>query len=191
MFNEERGKMYLKKFKRELLRLFVLYIILMAVFVFIFRTVFMLTLVPTGSMEGTIMSGDIVFATRYNIGVDEIERFDILIFTPPDNPDNTDETYIKRVIGLPGETIEVIDGKVYADGVELDDSFVKNPMNRKGDGTYVVPEGCYFFMGDNRNQSRDSRFWIEKYVPLENIKGKAKSIVFPFTHIHGIEFVSG
>ena len=137
------------------------------------------------------MSGDIVFATRYNIGADEIKRYDILIFIPPDNPDNSDETYIKRVIGLPGETIEVKNGKVYADGIELDSSFVKNPMNRKGDGTYVVPEGCYFFMGDNRNQSRDSRFWIEKYVPLENIKGKAKSIVFPFTHIHGIEFVSG
>lgn len=191
MLNEERGKMHMKKFKGELLRLFTLYIILMVIFVFIFRTVFMLTLVPTGSMEGTIMSGDIVFATRYNISADEIKRYDILIFIPPDNPDNSDETYIKRVIELPGETIEIKNGKVYADGIELDSSFVKNPMNRKGDGTYVVPEGCYFFMGDNRNQSRDSRFWIEKYVPLENIKGKAKSIVFPFTHIHGIEFVSG
>lgn len=188
MFHEERGKMQMKKFKGNLLKFLIMYIFFMAVFVFIFRTVFMLTLVPTGSMEGTIMSGDIVFATRYNIGADEIERFDILIFTPPDNPDNSDETYIKRVIGLPGETIEVRDGKVYADGIELDDSFVKNPMNRKGDGTYVVPEGCYFFMGDNRNQSRDSRFWMEKYVPLENIKGKAKSIVYPFTHIHSIEY---
>lgn len=189
MFHEERGKMQMKKFKGNLLKFLIMYIFFMAVFVFIFRTVFMLTLVPTGSMEGTIMSGDIVFATRYNIGADEIERFDILIFTPPDNPDNTDETYIKRVIGLPGETIEVKNGKVYADGIELDDSFVKNPMNRKGDGIYKVPEGCYFFMGDNRNQSRDSRFWSEKYVPIENIQGKARSIIFPFTHIHDIEYV--
>ena len=191
VLHEERGKMQMKKFKGNLLKFLIMYIFFMAVFVFIFRTVFMLTLIPTGSMEGTIMSGDIVFATRYNIGADEIERFDILIFTPPDNPDNTDETYIKRVIGLPGETIEVKNGKVYADGIELDDSFVKKPMYRKGDGIYKVPEGCYFFMGDNRNQSRDSRFWTEKYVPLENIKGKAKSIVYPFTHIHSIEFVSG
>jgi len=189
VFHEERGKMQMKKFKGNLLKFLIMYIFFMAVFVFIFRTVFMITLVPTGSMEGTIMSGDIVFATRYNIGVDEIERFDILIFTPPDNPDNTDETYIKRVIGLPGETIEVKNGKVYADGIELDDSFVKNPMNRKGDGIYKVPEGCYFFMGDNRNQSRDSRFWSEKYVPIENIQGKARSIIFPFTHIHDIEYV--
>ena len=70
----------MKKFKRELLRLFVLYIILMAVFVFIFRTVFMLTLIPTGSMDSTIKAGDIVFATRYNISADEIKRYDILIF---------------------------------------------------------------------------------------------------------------
>ena len=62
----------MKKFKRELLRLFVLYIILMAVFVFIFRTVFMLTLIPTGSMDSTIKAGDIVFATRYNDNADEL-----------------------------------------------------------------------------------------------------------------------
>lgn len=189
---EERGKIYLKKIKRELLRFFALYLILLAIFIFVFKTMLIITLVPSGSMEGTIMTGDIVFGTRYDVKTeDEIERYDILIFIPPDNPDNSDETYIKRVIGLPGETIEVKDGKVYADGIELDDSFVKNPMNRKGDGIYKVPEGCYFFMGDNRNQSRDSRFWTEKYVPLENIKGKAKSIVYPFTHIHSIEFVSG
>lgn len=182
----------MKKIKRELLRFFALYLILLAIFIFVFKTMLIITLVPSGSMEGTIMTGDIVFGTRYDVKTeDEIERYDILIFIPPDNPDNSDETYIKRVIGLPGETIEVKDGKVYADGIELDDSFVKNPMNRKGDGIYKVPEGCYFFMGDNRNQSRDSRFWTEKYVPLENIKGKAKSIVYPFTHIHSIEFVSG
>lgn len=183
MLNEERGKMYLKKFKRELLRMFALYVILMAEFVFIFRTVFMLTLVPTGSMDSTIEEGNMVFATRYDISEEEIERYDILIFIPPDNSDNLDVTYIKRVIGLPGETIEVKDGKVYADGVELDNSFVKTPMNRKGDGTYIVPEGCYFFMGDNRNQSRDSRFWTEKYVPSNNIVAKAKCVLFPFRNI--------
>lgn len=180
----------MKKIGKELLRMLVLYIILMVAFVFLFRTVFMLTLVPTASMDSTIKEGNIVFATRYDISEEEIERYDILIFIPPDSPNNSDVTYIKRVIGLPGETIEVKDGKVYADGVELDNSFVKNPMNRRGDGIYKVPEGCYFFMGDNRNQSRDSRFWTKKYVPLENIKGKAKSIVFPFTHIHSIEYTS-
>ena len=88
---------------------------------------------------------------------------------------------IKRVIGLPGETVEVRNGKVYADGMELDNSFVKGYQNRTGDGIYVVPEGCYFFLGDNRNNSRDSRFWKEKYIPLENIQAKAERILFPFS----------
>jgi len=191
MFHEERGKIYMKKITKELLRMLALYLILLAIFIFGFKNILIITLVPSGSMEGTIMTGDIVFGTRYDVKTeDEIERYDILIFIPPDNTDNPDLTYIKRVIGLPGETIEVKDGKVYADGVELDDSFIKNPMNRKGDGIYKVPEGCYFFLGDNRNRSGDSRFWIEKYVPLANIEGKAKCIVFPFTHIHSIEYTS-
>ncbi len=183
MFHEERGKMYMKKIAKELLRMLALYIILMAIFVFLFRTVFMLTLIPTGSMDSTIEEENIVFATRYDIGEEDIERYDILIFIPPDNSDNLDVTYIKRVIGLPGETIEVKDGKVYANGIELNDYFVKNPMNRKGDGIYKVPEECYFFMGDNRNQSRDSRFWTEKYVSGNNIVAKAKYVLFPFRNI--------
>ncbi len=95
------------------------------------------------------MTGDVVFFTTYDVKEEDIERFDILVFIPPDNPDIT---YIKRVIGLLGETIEVKEGKVYADGVELDDSFIKVPMNLTGDGTYVVPEHCYFFIVDNRNK---------------------------------------
>lgn len=130
------------------------------------------------------MKGDIVLATRYDTGEDDIKRYDILMFTLSDEPDTT---YIKRVIGLPGETVEVKDGRVYTDGVELDDSFTNGPMNRRGDGTYIVPEGCYFFLGDNRNNSKDSRFWDEKYIPIENIQARAKIIIFPFQNIGLIE----
>ena len=91
--------------------------------------------------------------------------------------------YVKRLIGLPGETIEVKDGKVYADGVELDDSFIKDPQNRKGDGVYRVPEGCYFFLGDNRNNSNDSRFWENKFVPAANIQAKARLVIYPLTDV--------
>ena len=130
------------------------------------------------------MKGDIVLSTRYDTGEKDIKRYDILLFTLSDEPKTT---YIKRVIGLPGEMIEVKNGKVYADGVELDDSFMDKPMNRKGDGTYVVPEGCYFFLGDNRNHSKDSRFWKEKYISIENIQAKAKFIIFPFESVGYIE----
>lgn len=144
----------------------------------------MVSLIPSSSMEGTIRKGDIVLATRYDTGEDDIKRYDILMFTLSDEPETT---YIKRVIGLPGETVEVKDSSVYVDGVELDDSFTNGPMNRKGDGIYVVPEGCYFFLGDNRNHSNDSRFWKEKYIPISNIQAKAKIIIFPFKNIGKIK----
>ena len=156
------------------------YIVICTILIILLKAVFMLSLIPSASMEGTIMTGDVVISTRYDIGKDELQRYDILVFVPPDKPDMT---YIKRVIGLPGETIEVKNGKVYADGVELDNSFLKMPQNRKGDGIYIVPEGCYFFLGDNRNHSNDSRFWDEKYVPLENIQAKARFILLPFDNI--------
>ena len=126
------------------------------------------------------MTGNVVFSTRYDVDEDELKRYDILTFIAPDNPEIT---YIKRFIGLPGETIEVKEGKVYADGVELDDSFIKNSQNQVGDGIYEIPEGCYFFMGDNRNNSKDSRFWENPYVPIEDIQAKAKCILFPFSDV--------
>lgn len=159
---------------------FTIYVAFLIMAVILFKFVFMLSVVPTGSMAGTIAPGDNLVCTRFGIGEEEIERYDILIFTPQDNPEMN---YVKRLIGLPGETIEVKDGKVYADGVELDDSFIKDPQNRKGDGVYRVPEGCYFFLGDNRNNSNDSRFWENKFVPAANIKAKARFICFPFTRI--------
>ena len=122
----------------------------------------------------------LVWELNSKIGEGEVGRYDILIFTPPDEPGML---YVKRVVGLPGETIEVKDGKVYADGAELDNSFTKAPQNRRGDGVYKVPEGHYFFLGDNRNNSNDSRFWKQKYVPAANLKAKARLITFPFTRI--------
>lgn len=141
---------------------------------------FMFSEVPTESMAGTIEPGDNLACTRFGIGEGEVGRYDILIFTPPDEPGML---YVKRVVGLPGETIVVKNGKVYADGAELDSSFTKAPQNRRGDGVYKVPEGHYFFLGDNRNNSNDSRFWKNKYVPAANIKAKAKFICFPFTRL--------
>lgn len=155
----------------------IIYYAFLVSLVIVFKAVLMLSFVPSGSMEGTIRSGSFLLSTRFDVKEKELERYDILIFTPPDSPK---KTYVKRLIGLPGETIEVKNGKVYADGMELDGSFKKGPQNRTGDGVYKVSEGCYFFLGDNRNNSTDSRFWKEKYVPLENIQAKAKFIVFPF-----------
>lgn len=166
------------KFTKGLIKMVIVYFACVVAITIAFQTCFMLSLIPSESMAGTIRTGDFIVSTRFDIDSDDIKRYDILIFIPPDEPDTT---YIKRVIGLPGEIIEVSNGRVYANGVELDDSFIQTPMNSMGDGTYTVPEGCYFFLGDNRNNSKDSRFWGKKYVPLENIKAKAKFVLFPFS----------
>jgi signal peptidase I len=173
-----------KFFTNEVVKTLLLYAALIAAIIITFNYIIMLNLIPSGSMENTIMTGDIIIATRFDR--QNISRYDIVVFIPPDDPD---ELYIKRVIGLPGETILVEDGKVYADGVELDDSFLTKEMKKtRGDGTYEVPEDCYFMMGDNRDNSLDSRFWDEKYVPLENILAKAKLRVFPFTTFGDITY---
>lgn len=168
------------KFTKRLVRVVIAYFAFAVIVTILFQTVWMLSLIPSESMEGTIDAGNVVLSSRLDVGKEDIERYDILIFIPPDEPD---ATYIKRVIGFPGETIEVSNGRVYADGIELDNSFVQAPMNRIGDGIYMVPEGCYFFLGDNRNNSNDSRFWTKKYVPLGNIQAKARFILFPFADI--------
>lgn len=133
--------------------------------------------VPSESMEKTIMTGDRFFGNRLAYLFDDPERFDIVVFK---YPDDESQLFVKRVIGLPGETVEIKDGKVYINGSEtpLDDSFT--PETPTGDyGPYVVPEGSYFMLGDNRNHSGDSRFWKQPCVEKEKIVGKAIFRYFP------------
>lgn len=133
--------------------------------------------VPSESMEKTIMTGDRFFGNRLAYLFDAPERFDIVVFK---YPDDESQLFVKRVIGLPGETVEIKDGKVYINGSEtpLDDSFT--PETPTGDyGPYVVPDGSYFMLGDNRNHSGDSRFWKQPYVEKEKIVGKAIFRYFP------------
>ena len=158
--------------------------------------------IPSASMEKTIMTGDRVFGLRlaYGINLDlfgkhimkktkDPDRFDIVIFK---YPDNEKELFIKRVIGLPGETVEIVDGKVYIDGAEtpLDDSFVAE-MPLGSFGPYEVPEDCYFMLGDNRNNSKDSRFWNNTFVRFDQIVGKAVVRYFPSIKLLGYQEPDG
>ncbi|HIX30012.1 MAG TPA: signal peptidase I [Candidatus Blautia stercoravium] len=133
--------------------------------------------IPSESMENTIMTGDRIFGNRLAYLFEDPERYDIVIFK---YPDDESQRFIKRVIGLPGETVEIREGKVYINGSDtpLDDSFT--PETPVGNfGPYTVPEGCYFMLGDNRNNSRDSRMWDNPYVKKEKILGKAVLRYFP------------
>lgn len=148
--------------------------------------------IPSESMEKTVMTGDRLFGYRlaYGINLDlfgkqivskkfkDPERFDIVIFK---YPDDESQLYIKRLIGLPGETVEIKGGKVYIDGAEtpLDDSFTPEMPRPEDLGPYVVPEDCYFTMGDNRNHSWDSRRCENTFVQFDQIVGKAIVRYFP------------
>ena len=137
--------------------------------------------VPTGSMENTIMSHSRVIGSRLSYLAGNPDRGDVVIFRFPD-----DESvyYVKRVIGLPGETVEVVDGKVYINGSEtsLDEPYLPEPMEGSY-GPYEVPEGCYFMMGDNRNNSLDARFWDNTFVKKEKIVAKVLFCYYPFSKV--------
>lgn len=147
--------------------------------------------IPTGSMLNTIQKGDKVIASRLAYEFGDPERYDIMIFRFPDAvaQGNNKEYYVKRVIGLPGETVNITNGTVYVtktDGktIELDDSFVTACEPTGSYGPYVVPENSYFVLGDNRNNSLDSRFWAStNFVEKDLAIGK---VVFRYSPSFGM-----
>ena len=135
--------------------------------------------VPTGSMETTIMPKDRIIASRLSYLFGEPERGDIAVFKYPDDPTG-EILYVKRIIGLPGETIEIKEGNVYIDGIlneEIDKHIKEEYIGNWG--PYLIPENNYFMMGDNRNNSLDSRFWENKFVEKNDILGKVIFRYYP------------
>lgn len=130
--------------------------------------------VPTGSMIPTIKEGDKIFVLR-NHTPKTLERGDIVVF----HNDEVDKDLIKRLIGLPGENVEILyDGSIYINGIHLEEPYVKNPSSLTG--TFVIPQGNYLFFGDNRFGSEDARSWENPYVPYDNVMGEAKFTLYPF-----------
>ncbi len=166
---------------RELLEYILMIAVVVTAVIIINHVLLINAKIPSSSMENTIMVNDRVFGNRLAYINNDPHRFDIIIFRYPD-----DESiyYIKRVIGLPGEVVEIRDGKVYINGSEtpLDDSFCPEvPVGSYG--PYAVPEDSYFVLGDNRNNSKDSRFWINTFVSKDEILGKAEFRYWPLNKI--------
>jgi signal peptidase I len=148
-------------------------------FLFIEGTLVQARVIPSGSMERTVLIGDHLIVSRigYDAGIPftdwhvplwrEPKRQQIIVFRAP-LPGNPD--FIKRVIGLPGDTLEVKKGVVYIDGRPLDEPYREDPPNPLENRPAVkIPPGEYFMMGDNRENSYDSRYW--GFVPRANIIG--------------------
>ncbi|WMJ80553.1 signal peptidase I [Clostridium sp. MB40-C1] len=130
--------------------------------------------VPTKSMYPTIKPKDRIIVTRI-YDKKSLKTGDIIVF----RSDELNETLIKRLIGLPGDEVKIDEeGLVYVNGKKIDQPYVVYSGGMSG--TFKVPEGKYFFMGDNRGNSWDSRYWNEHYIEGSKIKGKARFIIFPF-----------
>ncbi len=128
------------------------------------------------SMEPTLYERDFVLVNKIVYRLDLPERGDVVVFRYPPNPETT--PYIKRVIGLPGDTIRVTNGTVFANELPLTEPYIKMPPDYNG--MWTVPEGNLFVLGDNRNNSSDSHHW--GMVPIENVIGKAEFVYWPMEH---------
>lgn len=125
------------------------------------------------SMQPNLYAGDFVIVNKLAYFLGSPQRGDVVVFRYPPNPEQI--PYIKRVIGLPGDQIHIANGKVYINGELLVEPYLEVPTNRGGNWT--VPQEAIFVMGDNRNNSSDSRSW--GMVPRENIIGRAELIYWP------------
>lgn len=152
--------MYSKK-----IRSLIPFVIVFILFFYVFNFAFPCFQIPSESMEDTIMTSDFVFANSF---VSEYKRGQVVIFK------EDGKNVIKRVIGVAGDVIDIKDGKVY-----VNDDDKKEYLNPSGVVTesprehFEVPKGCIFVMGDNRANSKDSRFLEDPYIQIENVKGVA------------------
>ena len=190
-------------FKKSTLREYFESIVIAVILALFIRTfVVQAFKIPTGSMENNLLIGDHLLVNKFVFGPTEtglertllpvgtITRRDVLVFKYPEEPDRD---FIKRVIGLPGETVEVRNKKVYINGTALDEPYVHflqapsadsefhevtSSDVRENYGAVTVPPNHYFMMGDNRDNSQDSRYW--GFLPRENIKGKALVIYWSY-----------
>ncbi len=138
--------------------------------------------IPSPSMEPTLVEGDRVLVNRLVYHFRSPERGDIIVFQPPNQEGG--DPFIKRVVGVGGDTVEVREGRLYVNGVAQDEPFIKEYPIVPDYPETAVPAGSVWAMGDNRNNSGDSRVFGP--VPEDAIVGTAFAIYWPLGHIRGL-----
>jgi signal peptidase I len=188
--NDKKGKK--KEKKKSTIREYIESIVIAIIIAMVIRaTVVEAYRIPSGSMEDTLLVGDFLFVNKFIYGVKipftntnllpgvrEPKPGDIIVFKYPENPSRN---FIKRCVAVEGQTVEMRNKKLYIDGKQVKEEYVKHIHpnvlpGRDNFGPYKVPKGHLFMMGDNRDNSQDSRFW----GPLDEdlVKGKAMIIYF-------------
>ncbi|HKM21062.1 MAG TPA: signal peptidase I [Lachnospiraceae bacterium] len=175
--SEKEKKQKKNSWKSEILEWIIVIEVAVVVAVILNLFIIVNAVIPTASMEPTVMTGDRVFGNRLAYLSEDPQRGDIVMFK---FPDDESQLFIKRIIGMPGETLEMKDGKIYINGSDtaLDEPYLT--VVPVGDyGPVTIPEDAYFMMGDNRNISADSRYWVNTFVYREKIEGKAALKYYP------------
>lgn len=139
--------------------------------------------VDGASMEPTLFSGEYVIVNKLSYRLGQPQRGDIIVFHFPRDPD---QEYIKRIIGLPGDQINITGGLVYVNGQLIDEPYINTQPSYPGN--WVVPDGHLFVLGDNRNNSSDSHNWGT--VPMEYVIGKAIFVYWPLAELGVIQHYS-
>ena len=166
--------------------IFMIFIMALALALFVKTFLVDSRVVPTASMYPTIEVGDRVLVNKLSYIADRApQRGDIVVFKAPEEMHSRSDL-LKRVIGLPGETVYIHDGTVYIDDVPLEEEYLNERPNYEY-GPVTVPDGCYFMLGDNRNNSLDSHRWQEAFTPEEDIKGKVFFRYWPLYRIGEID----
>jgi signal peptidase I len=142
--------------------------------------------IPSSSMEPTLEINYRLIIEKISYHFRSPERGDVVVFSPTEKlrEQNFKDAFIKRVIGLPGETVEVKGERVYINGKALKEQYIKESPEYQY-GPIVVPEGQYLVLGDNRNNSYDSHYW--GFVPKENLIGRAMVRFWPFNRLGSID----
>jgi len=135
--------------------------------------------IPSGSMIPTLLVNDMILVNEIQYRLTTPARGDVAVFHPPKTYPGNKEDLIKRVIGIEGDIIKIKDNKLYRNGVEMKEAFIRGERPMGDFPEHQVPPGHVLMMGDNRNDSWDSRFWGD--VPVENFVGKAEFVFFPPT----------
>lgn len=167
-----------KKKMLAIIRFFIPTLIAIGIAFLLFRVLFGLVNVPTTSMANTIPPHSLSLMLRSRLLIGELQRGDIIVFQPTalntDTGKAEDSTIpvVKRIVGMPGDTVEIKSGVVYINGEIYEEGWLAEEPDKQDFGPYVVPEDCYFVLGDNRNHSVDSRYWVDPYVNAENVIGK-------------------
>ena len=137
--------------------------------------------IPSASMEDTLLIGDRVMVNKLSYRMHDVNRGDVVVFDRPEGlPGGAQEPedLIKRVIGLPGDTLQTVDGKVLRNGAPIDEPYLKPGSTTTGiEQPVTVPDGTVWVMGDNRNNSSDSRVFGP--IPQTSIVGRAFVIMWP------------